>query len=434
MSSDSETLLHRARILRDRNRHEDAAAALIEAIARDPESAEAHCELALVRIEIPGQRKLALESIDEALRIEADSPRVIALKAFILTRLDRDKEALEFADRSIGLDPSDDFAWTVRAWALGGKNRWAEAEESCRKALELDADNGMAANYLAVVLRAQGKLEESGMQVEALLERNAEDPHALATNGWSALQRGDNERAEEFFAEALRLDPGDEHAREGLKQAYKSRSLFYRLFLKFVFFLQRFTEGKQIFIMIGLFLLFRVIKGMVGGSDTAVLIVVALWLLFVSWTSLAPAVGNLLLLKDPRARLTLDPWEKRLALFVGLPFLLVLVLCATTLPFTILGSGTASILFSVTVAGLLACMHGTRIFGNGSTAGRWVFGAAAALALVSIGIHLFFLVNPDIPEESPLPRLGFHTMLASALATWLTFIPNLVKPPDEEFS
>jgi len=148
-------------MLRERRREEDAIPLLMECLGGDPENAEAHAELALTRLEVKGQRKLALESIDEALRIHADEPFYLALKGFILSRLDRDKDAVKLADQAIALDPALPFAWTVKTSGLIGQSKWAEAEDACKEALALDADDSSASNQLAIILRAQGKLGES---------------------------------------------------------------------------------------------------------------------------------------------------------------------------------------------------------------------------------------------------------------------------------
>lgn len=430
MSSPADSL-SRARLLRDHNRHDEAVPLLLEALAQNPDFVEAHVELALTRLAIPEQRKLALENINAAVALQADDAQILAIKGYVLSRLDREKQALKFADDAIALDPSCVMAWTVKAGALGGLNRWAEGEIAAREALKLDPDDPSAANQLAIFLRMQGRLDESGLEVGGLLSRNAEDPDAHATNGWAALQRGDHKKAEEHLAEALRIDPENRYAKEGMKQAFKSRSLFYRLFLKWSFLMNRFSGGKRFAIMIGIYILYRVLSGMIGAkSSTAGLVAAGIWIGFVCWASLSPAIGNFILLKDPLARLALEPAERRSGIFVGLPFFIgvVMVIVGVVLALTVsglIGGGFA-------LGGLalvIACLPASRVFENASGAGQLIFGLAALLGVAASAAF----VSMGFWEEGPsafLESFAFFGFIAAALSTWLTLIPGLVKTPD----
>ena len=436
-SIDPWQLLQRAEICAKGRRYEEASTYLQEAIALKPSLVPAYLQLALVRVEIPAQRDRALEAVESALALAGDSPEVHRVHSHVLLRLERGKESLQAAEAGIELNPDDDGLWCAKAGALSELERWPEAEEAAKNALRLDADNQLAMNLLAVSLRIQGKVEEAQAVVDAALHQDANDSDALASKGWGLLQRGDVEKAEELFCDALSVEPENRYAREGLKQAYKSRSPFYRLYLKWVFWMQRFSSGKRFAIGIGLYVVFRMTNQLVEGYDQLLQGgLVALWLGFVCWTTLAPAIGNFLLLIDSRARLTLDPWEGRQGAWVGGMFVLSLSLLAVGLFGLVLAGsmGWEALAMGGIFMGV-ACLPGARVFGNGSKLGRiifglfWIWGSLAATMLVAkfLGAASGRYALPEWVNGVAL--LG---VIGAALSTWLTFFSTLVKPVDGE--
>lgn len=412
----------RALQLRQLHRFEEAVALLMEHLAQFPEDAGAHAELAVTRLDMPGERARALESINTAVGLDADHPTFFALKGLILSQLNRDKEALEAAEIAVGLDPDLELGWIAKASALGGRNMWAEAEVAARQALALNPDNEMAANQLAVFLRMQDKVDESRHGVEKRLERDPEDGFAHANAGWAALQRQDQGKAEEHFREALRLDPEMEYARLGLREAYKARSAFYRLYLRWVFFMQKHMQGKQFLIVIGLYVGFRFGHTLLEKvHPLAAVALLAVYLLFAFWSWLASGIGHFLLLKDRLARLSLTGREKLDGLFVGGGFfagLLLLVLGVTVLP------GPWVFLGGALMAGAIPA---SMVFVNDSKQGRLVFGA---LALVVYGAGAMITARGMLGLES-MPGLLTVGLLAAVGGTWLGMVPGLRSGAEE---
>ena len=154
---------------------------MLEAIASDPQNADAFCELALCRLNIEGKKKCALDPIERAIGLEP-SAHHLAVKALVLNALDKEQQAIKFADQAIALDPDEPFHFYVKAAALAGQSRWQASETECRNALALDPDDGLVKNLLAIVLRMQGKKWETEVAVGQLL---AEDPE----DAWGACER-----------------------------------------------------------------------------------------------------------------------------------------------------------------------------------------------------------------------------------------------------
>ena len=419
----SDHLLQRARLLRDHHRYDEAIAAIHQYLAADPDSFSAHYELAVVRLLEGSNKTKALEDIDRAISLLPDHPGAHAMRSTILHALDRDKEALAAADEARRLDPEMAFAWFCRGNALLSMRELKGAEEAARKALELDSDLMDASNLLATVLRLQKRFGEAEVEIDRHLERDPENAWTFATAGWTALNRGQRDKAEQLFREALRLDPLLEHARLGLREAYKARSSFYRLYLKWVFFLQRHSEKNQWLILIGIFIAFRFGRALLAAIHplAAVPLVVA-YMLFAFGGWLASGLGHFLLLKDPLARLSLNRKEKLDGLVVGGLFftgLLLLVLGVTVLPAGLAFLGGAMV--AASVPGSLVC-------DNPSVKGRIVFGVTALTILgcgAVICVHGFSKAagEPLLNETTgPMFTLG---MMALAVTTWIGGIPSL---------
>ena len=419
--------LQRASLLREHRRHEEAVAMLHQHLANDPQDAEAHVELALNRLQMPGQRALAIDDIQRAIALAPDAGRLHALHASILTKLDQPKQGLEAADRAITLDPENEFCWLAKGDALASLSRWKDAEAALRQALAIDPDNDPASNLLAIVLRRQNRLEESDSETMRRLARDAEDPFSLANAGWSALQRGQSAEAEKFFLDALRIDPELDYAREGLKESFRARSAFYRVFLRWAFFMQRFSEKNQMWILIGIVIGFRFVRTAVQGINPALLPpLFVLFFLFIFGTWLATGIANLMILRDKSARLSLDRAEKLDGLVVGGGFLAGLVVGFI---------GMALDHPALTIAGavlMLAAIPCSMVFTNASNIGRIVFGASAALVYISgtIGVILIARAPEATLFSHGAGAIGIPLLISFA-TTWISMIPALRKAPVE---
>lgn len=412
----------RAQLLRERGRHDEAVATLLSHLVHQPEDPNAFIELALNRVDLPGQLNQALADARTAGGLAPGQPYPLSLQSRILSQLKRFKEALALAESAISIDPEFDHAWSSKCLAMIGLSRWQEAESSARTALELDADDETASNLLAHVLRIQNRLEESDDESMRRLARDPDNAFSFANAGWSALQRGDIKGAENHFKESLRIDPQMEYAREGLKQAYRARSAFFRLFLKWSFFLQRFNEGNRMMIVIGMVVGFKILRHLAATMHPLLVIPLAIaYYLFIFGSWLSEGLANFLLLKDPVARLSLDRNEKIEGAAVGTLFFGGMIALVSGLSFDLAPLAIAGGVMMITT------LPASMVFTNPSIIGRVVFGSISATLLV-IGImmisHAITHPGPEILSE----KSGQLTSIAILLAigsTWLGLIPAL---------
>lgn len=403
-------------LLQEQGRLAEAESCFYGVLAREPENDFVLGRLSLCQWSQPGKKRRALDSVEAAIRLKADEPFYHALRGIILGDLRRGREALASVDRALSLDPGDAFALSAKAAAYCAMERWAEGEEWSRRALAVDPRNGLASNLLAHALRLQGKVALGEEEAERLLAADPEDGLAHVNAGWSALQRGDRRRAETHFREALRLDPDSEAAREGLIESFRARSVFYRAYLSYCFFMQRFTGGKQWVIIVGIYLGVQVSRWALESFHPGYAAVLAvLWLGLVLWVWLAPGIGNFLILLDRSARLALKTGERRQGIAVGGGLLAGLVAVGAGIwwsfaPALLGGVG----LVASTVPASLA-------FDNDSRKGRIVFGGITALVyaltLAVIGIETARFPGNSLHPASSI--CGTIALVGVIACTWL---------------
>lgn len=406
--------LLRALQLKELGRYVDAAKALEESLAADPDDAFALHHLAGCQFQIPERRRDALPTIRQAIAIEPNEADHHVLQSFILSALDRPKEALASAQSALNLDPHSSVAFSAEAQAHLQSERWAEAERTAREALSLDADNATAANQLAQALRLQNKMAENAGHLAAMLARDPDDAFTHANAGWSALQRNQHRDAESHFREALRLDPDMESAREGLLTSFRARSPLFRAYLQYCFFMQRLSAGSRWAFIIGLYAAAHFAKYLKGGIGLAILVC---YFLFVLWVWVAKPVGNLMLLFDRFARHALRAREKIEAAAVGGGIIVGLALLVAGFSISSANCATLGI-------GLIAASFPLSLtFTNGSRLGAGLFGTVAAITLSGAVLSVLPLVSDKAADS-----IFSFGCLGCLAATWLGNVPALRKP------
>ncbi|MDF1812752.1 MAG: tetratricopeptide repeat protein [Verrucomicrobiales bacterium] len=398
-------------LLLEQGRLEEAESCFVGFLGKEPENDYVHSRLAICRMQQQGRKNDALSSIDEAISLQPDEDYYHGIRSLILSSLHRSKEALDSADLAISMNPSSAFNFGAKASALCELHRWAEAEENCRTALAIDPYDSNASHILTNVLRFQGKKDENQAAVDIQLSENPESAYAHNNAGWAALQRSDHRKAEEHFKEALRLDSSMDTARTGLIESFKARSWFYRIYLSYCFFMQRFTGRAQWGIILGSYIAYRILLvplRQVG--QWAEFTLIGLWLTFILWIWLAPGIGNFLICLDRSARYALRKSELWHGLWIGFSLLL-------GIPLVAVGMLKPSIELTPLGAMLLAStIPATMTFGNESRKGRMVFGGVLASSLMRFSAGEANKVSDD---------LFVGMIIIAALSTWLGNVPAL---------
>jgi tetratricopeptide (TPR) repeat protein len=405
----------RGRVFLEQGRFPEAEKYFRESLAEEPNDPASLYFLAVCQARQDRQKE-ALVTIDRSLALEPEAGDFHAFRGLLLTDLGRPADATKAVDEALRLEPDSDFAWSSQASVFLSQKQWAKAEVSARKALDLNPDNASAANQLAHALRLQNRLQESSDQTAYMLGQNPEDPDTRITAGWTDLQRGDHKSAEAHFLEALRLDAGNEAAREGLKEAFRARSPLYRAYLNYCFFLQRFTSGKQWLIIIGLIFAVNFADKVLPGP--LALLVVVLYFLFVLWAHVARAVGNLQLSFDKFARHALNTPEKIEAWVVGGGVV-------AGLPLFLAGLGLdIPPLFIVGLTLIAISFPFAYTFTNKAPVGRLLFGLTGLYVLM-VGFLNAAVALKYLPESPVLSAATLAAWIAVMLVTWLANVRAL---------
>jgi tetratricopeptide (TPR) repeat protein len=289
-----EAAFARGRLLQSQHRMQDAIACYKQALELDAHHTPSFVMLALCWMDDDETAPRSVDAAKRAVALEPENAFARSVLALALNANAKDgqtgaiKEALKHAEEAVGLDPDSDFSHAVLARLHLRLRDYPKAEESARAALALDTENTMAAEVLSAALLLQKKDGDNKDLIRYQLERNADDDSAHTSAGWMAVMEGDHKKANEHFLEALRLNPMNENARMGLIESFRARSWPYRQQLRFAHFMNQFTEGRQTAIMIGGFICYKVLSGVLKTvSPMLAYMVIGAWLLFVLWAHLA---------------------------------------------------------------------------------------------------------------------------------------------------
>ncbi|MCE9599345.1 MAG: tetratricopeptide repeat protein [Spirochaetia bacterium] len=422
MSYDPSGNLARGLLLKEQRRYAEAEEYIKGALSTEPNNALAFHALAACQFH---QEKLnqAIDSISQAIALEPNESDHRALKSFILVGAEKENEARNEAREAVSLDPNSAYAHCAVAQASMAMEKWPETEEAARMALSIDPENVFAGNALAHALRLQNKMAQNRAHVDDMLARDPEDAYTHATAGWAALQSSDTRRAEDHFREALRLDPNMDGAREGLLHSFKARSVFYRAYLKYCFWMQRLSEKTRWAVIIGLMLFVRFVRPLFTGAAAPIGIAIgALYFLFVLWVHVAQGVGNFILLTDRFARYALKFRERVEAVFVGAPVVLGIISLAAGFAlsshiWTILGSAMIGAAFPFAYT-----------FTNESRAGALLFGGAGLLAILAGGLEIFATLRPDAIDPGLVNSVTTFAIVGVVGTTWLCNVRALNQP------
>lgn len=406
--------IEHARILRDHHRPEEALGLFQAELAADPDHPYLHYEICVTYLDIPKNEKSALTHIRQAIGLDPDDVDFIAMEAHVLNQLDRHKEALAAAERALTMDAEVHMGWVAKAFAHGGLQKWKDMETAARKGLEIYPDDSTLANALAIALRLQGRLEESAQLLAGRLARDPENHMNLANSAWVALQSGKRDEAEEKFLAALQIDPTNGYARDGLREAYKSRSVIYRAYLSLCFRMAAVPENVRTMIMVGMFIGYKFVSKaatqihpILGG------VVVVAWMFFVFWAHIVNSLMHAILLKDSIARHTLTPRQKWDGLIAAGYISLAVILVVTGLLIDETNLMKAGLLSFGT---LLAASH----VACNRLPGMLVYGGITIFTTCSI---VFTAMGID--------SLFWLSVMILFLSTWLSFISYLNQDADD---
>jgi tetratricopeptide (TPR) repeat protein len=303
----------------ERSRYELAEKEFRVVLAEEPDDAQSHAGLALCLVE---QRRFdeAEAEANTAVGMAPDADFCHFVMGRVLLERNRFGEAITAIEEAIRLDPQDANNRYLLAMTLSRQRKWGECLAAADAGLALDAEHEGCTNLRALALTHLGRKDEAADTIAGALERAPESSLTHTNQGWALLHRNDPTAALEHFREALRLDPGNDWAREGLLTALKASNTFYRGVLAFFLYMQRKGAAARWMILIGILvgqqMLFRISD---GDSPLAwgALIVAILATVFVALTWLANPLMNLVMRFHRHGRHALTAEQRTQSTLIG---------------------------------------------------------------------------------------------------------------------
>jgi tetratricopeptide (TPR) repeat protein len=375
--------LARAQLLLAQSRPADAEREAMLALAASPEDTRALAILALSR---GAQQKgaEALTAAETAVGLAPDDSYLHYIRAITLHRLDRHDAARSAVNDSLRLNPENEDSFALLSAIELGRGDWPAALKAAEQALVLDPENVEATNFRAMALVRLGRKGEATDAVDFALNRAPDNALSHANQGWNYLHRNDPKRAQEFFREALRLEPGMEYARQGMLEALRARNPVYRGMLAYFLWMGRQGTKFQWAFVIGTYFFSRYLNTLLNASGSSwgivAFAVVFYGFVYLSWT--AHPMFNLLLQFDRFGRHVLSRDERRATQWFG-GALAAALSCLVWWP---LGGGSLALLGTIFFATISICLASTF---NRTGRARLILGTAtAALAVIAVtGVH-----------------------------------------------
>lgn len=331
----TELLLERAQVLLEQNRYRDAEPYILQALEKDPDN---DYTLGLLgRCYINSNRyDEGIEVIQKAIAIDPNEGFYFYLLGFAFYQKSSTTEAKANLQQAIRLSPYTAEYFGLLAHVLLEEKSFEEALDKANEGLALEADNITSLNARSIALN---KLKRTEDAFETMNTALAQDPDNETTHnvvGWNLLERGRHREAAGHFMESLRINPNYGNAKEGLKEALKSRLLLYKWLLQYSFWVNNKGKNLQVALPIILYISFRVLISLSkdsGGNSNLTWILIALYIFIVvtSWT--IGSIANFVLLFHPLGKHSLtisERWQASTSVSALVVGVMIMLLSALT--------------------------------------------------------------------------------------------------------
>ena len=319
--------LTRASLLIQQGRFELAKRELAQVLANDSENDSAHRMMmsCLLHEQKPKQ---AIEHAHKAVHFGPEVAANHLALGFCLHRADQPADAEQALLEALRLNPHDANVYGLLASVQFSQRKWQPALDYAESGLAIDPDDSECRNLRSLTLERLGKSEIAVAAAEESLKRNPQDATTHATHGWALLHNRKHVEAKKSFREALRLDPNNEFARQGMVQALHAHHLLFRALFYWQSWLGRMSGGLQWAIILGLYFGQRVLSSLAQNYPLLkpfVFPIILLYIAFAVSTWIAEPLGNTLLRLNQYGRCLLN----RKQIWASNSFLILFIGCAT---------------------------------------------------------------------------------------------------------
>lgn len=321
--------IERANLLLKQGRVNDAISQVKTALQLNPDNDEALAMYARCFFD----KKEIDEGINTTLRaiaINPDNHYYFYLLAFGFYRKNKNLEAIEHLLTSIQLNPYFCECYGLLSHIYCEEKQFENALQKANEGLVIDPENISCLNGRSVALN---KLKRTDEAIETMQQALAQDPDndfTHSTVGWNYLEKGKNNIAGDHFREALRINPNNNNARHGLKEALKSKIPPYRWLLQYSFWLNNKGKKARWIIPVVLYLTVRLFSTLLeknSSTESVGGIVMGLYLLFVVTTWIINPLANFFLLFHKDGKYAINITEKWTAITVVCSLVMGIILC-----------------------------------------------------------------------------------------------------------
>jgi len=171
-----------------------------------------------------GDAEAALREFNEAFRFEPTDIRTFYNIGNMLVLLGRTDEAIEYYNRVLEGKPGDADTCIALASARIIKGETELALDSYREGLKYHPENTVLRGELALVLLQRNRLDEAITELEQLVKIKA-DSTTYCNLGIAWAQKGQLNKAMEYYAKSIQLKPDNAKARYNLGNAYFAQNM-----------------------------------------------------------------------------------------------------------------------------------------------------------------------------------------------------------------
>jgi tetratricopeptide (TPR) repeat protein len=264
---------------------------LRQVLSHEPEHATAHALLSLALLDL---HRLHAAELEAGRALLADPELPLAHHAMVLVAMaKRDLARAErHLDVLVSLAPDDPATHHTRADWLESRGRLDQAQAALEHALSLAPDDAGLWAALGVLQHGRGRHEPAIRACARALELDPELPATHRLRGWLDLHEGHVAAAREHACYVLGQDPGDAEAIRLLVAARARKSPILGLWWRLQARLEQLDEGRRIVLLLGSFLLVRVLVVVLThrGLHDAVAVLQWVWLGLCAYTWVGPGL------------------------------------------------------------------------------------------------------------------------------------------------
>lgn len=310
--ADIQAFLERANMLIEQGRPKEAETWVKKVLEQEPENDYALSVLA--RSYMNGKEyDKGIETVNKAIALDPEESHYFYLLGFAYYQKSDHPVAISQLNKAIELDPYQASYFGLLAFIYLEENKFELALEKANEGLEVDPEDITCLNARS---KAQNKLkmtDEAIATMQNALEKDPDNEFTHATIGWNLLEKGKHKEANGHFREALRLDPGYQNAKTGLKESLKSVIPPYRWLLQFNFWMSNKSKTFRWVFVISILVGVRIIATLSKenpGMENVGMIVAGGYFLFVGASWILNPFANVFLLFHKDGKHALERSEK----------------------------------------------------------------------------------------------------------------------------